>query len=124
MSRKTVKPGDEVQVFDVMADKQYCGIVESVLSTQFTYQPTEGGNIRFCPFSGKWHVSKEAPCETTPDRGAPNSDDDAKPRLSACAELTTSDQRVFEEAIRRTLGLPPLLEPSYSSKVSLGLGNE
>ena len=61
--RRAPRPGDEVEVFDAMADRQYCGVVESVLSTQFTYQPAEG-SIRFCQFSSKWQVTRSAPEET------------------------------------------------------------
>jgi hypothetical protein len=55
---KRPKKGDHVKVFDHMHDVFLYGVVEDLLSKQFTYITTQGAT-RFCFYDGLWEVRDE-----------------------------------------------------------------
>ncbi len=46
-------PGDRIKVSDDFTDEVYSGIVVALLSTQFTYEQTDG-TIRYCFYASDW----------------------------------------------------------------------
>lgn len=98
MSKKPPNVGDKIRHFCAGAGREFSGVVESVLSAQFTYRVSgpagDAGTTRFAKYDENWKVTEKASVTDTKE----------PPPLTAPTPPNEAPAATKEEA-------PPPLEP-------------